>query len=158
MFQVQPADEFGSYSAITIIYFPKQLFHSSLESASEKRMSVRSTSPDRPSSVVFSSSSPRSSTPLLAHLPTRPSPLSTTPPIGRSISASIAFSGDTHAVPPDMGLQSALKRVARGSLGGGLGTVGSGAGKLKVLGIQDKLRKELDGVIKRRTGGVLGRG
>jgi hypothetical protein len=51
-----------------------------------------------------------------------------------------------------------LKRVARGSLGGGLGTVGSGAGKLKVLGIQDKLRKELDGVIKRRTGGVLGRG
>ncbi|WVQ75186.1 hypothetical protein IAR50_004796 [Cryptococcus sp. DSM 104548] len=31
-------------------------------------------------------------------------------------------------------------------------------GKGKTLGLQDKLRKEVDGVVKRRTGGVLGRG
>jgi hypothetical protein len=34
----------------------------------------------------------------------------------------------------------------------------SGKGKGKILGIQDKLRKEVDGVVKRRSGGVLARG
>lgn len=31
-------------------------------------------------------------------------------------------------------------------------------GKGRVIGIQDRLRKEVDGVVKRRQGGVLARG
>jgi len=33
-----------------------------------------------------------------------------------------------------------------------------GKGKGRILGIQDRLRKEVDGVVKRRQGGVLARG
>jgi hypothetical protein len=43
----------------------------------------------------------------------------------------------------------------------GIGTPGitTGSGrKGKVLGMQERLRREVDGVVKRRSGGVLGRG
>jgi hypothetical protein len=38
------------------------------------------------------------------------------------------------------------------------GLSSGGKGKGRVLGIQDRLRKEVDGVVKRRQGGVLARG
>jgi hypothetical protein len=36
--------------------------------------------------------------------------------------------------------------------------LGRSKGKGRALGIKDRLRTEIDGVVKRRAGGVLGRG
>ncbi|KAK1923782.1 inositol hexakisphosphate-domain-containing protein [Papiliotrema laurentii] len=80
------------------------------------------------------------SPPALLHLPSRPSPLGSGPLLRRTSSST-----------PDSSV--ALMRAALGRV-----PSGGGKGKGKVLGIQDRLRREVDGVVKRRQGGVLGRG
>jgi hypothetical protein len=104
-------------------------------------MSKLNNSPERPISAPPSAASTSNlarSPPTISHFPVKPSPLSAaTLPIGRSVSASIPSSGLA-------GLSDSVK--------------GKGKGKGRVLGIQDRLRNEVDGVVKRRNGGVLGRG
>lgn len=97
------------------------------------------TSPPPGATSPTGSSNPRSPPQPLAHLPPRPSPLS----------------GTLSGVPRSV---SNPAQDAGASLRAALNKPGIGRGKGRVLGIQDRLRKEVDGVVKRRSGGVLGRG
>ncbi|WVQ79454.1 hypothetical protein IAT38_001552 [Cryptococcus sp. DSM 104549] len=90
------------------------------------------------------------------HLPVRPSPLSTpSMPHPRQHARSVSGTGsDTTAGRANSALTGL--RLNGGNVGGGTG--GAQKTRGKVLGLQDKLKKEVDGVVKRRSGGVLGRG
>lgn len=78
------------------------------------------------------------------HLPLNPSPLS---PHSRRMSAE---------TQPRNAISASLRSVSNQLYT--TTSSSSGKGKGKILGIQDKLRKEVDGVVKRRSGGVLARG
>lgn len=86
------------------------------------------------------------------HAPLRPSPLGNSGP----------KAGPSSSINPEMAsatlLRAALGRSTSGTGIGGVGGVGGGKGKSKVLGIQGRLKEEVDGVVKRRSGGVLARG
>ncbi|CAD6587111.1 MAG: hypothetical protein TREMPRED_004663, partial [Tremellales sp. Tagirdzhanova-0007] len=100
------------------------------------------TSPLRPTSApppVLSNPTPQTSSPFAnSHRPHRPSPLTVRPDLLSSSQSS------ADAPSSSKTLQSAL---SRGS-----------TEKARVLGIQKKLKTEIDGVVKRRAGGVLARG
>ncbi len=102
-----------------------------------------STTPPRPTSAPPPAKDPPlATTPpsFNCHVPIRSSPLKTTGnTFGRSISQS------NNAIPSS-------SRNPQTTLGSSIG------GKDRVLGIQDRLRTEVDGVVKRRAGGVLARG
>lgn len=96
----------------------------------------RPTSAPPPAAKPLPGSSPPYST---SHVPIRPSPLVSNVQVnGRSIlqGSGVASSSSTLQVA-----------VGRG-----------GKGKGRVLGIQERLKAEIDGVVKRRAGGVLARG
>nr|XP_031859044.1 uncharacterized protein CI109_005550 [Kwoniella shandongensis]KAA5526116.1 hypothetical protein CI109_005550 [Kwoniella shandongensis] len=91
---------------------------------------------------------PRSPPQQHAHLPTRPSPLSAPVTAGSSPKARRVSLAAAEAS------SSKLSSVVSSSKLNGINQNGKG----RVLGLQEKLRKEVDGVVKRRSGGVLARG
>ena len=125
---------------------------SSHEAAQPTLIRTTSAPPPDPSSAAHPATSSlqgmaRSPPGAYSHLPTRPSPLGSGLP-GRSLSGG-----------QDGGM--GLRLTSGKSVPGGTATPGSTAGsgrKGKVLGMQERLRREVDGVVKRRSGGVLGRG
>ncbi|OCF37043.1 hypothetical protein I316_00947 [Kwoniella heveanensis BCC8398] len=101
--------------------------------------------------------SPRSPpTNTQAFLPTRPSPLSSPmttsniPPHARRSSAAASEAALAGRSGSGSGPASPYP--------GARGVNGNGKGSSRVLGLQDKLKQQVDGVVKRRVGGVLGRG
>lgn len=97
-----------------------------------------------PQPIIPTPRSPPSTNPSL---PNRPSPLSRGSRVAhRSLSSASDVS------PSSSNLHGAAGRSA---LGGG---PDGGKTRRKILGVQERLRKEVDGVVKRRQGGVLARG
>ncbi|WVF68673.1 hypothetical protein IAT40_003444 [Kwoniella sp. CBS 6097] len=87
-----------------------------------------------------------------AFLPTRPSPLSsplTSAALPNHARRSSAAASEA-ALPAKSGSPSPYPGMK--------GSNGNGKGGNRVLGLQDKLKQQVDGVVKRRVGGVLGRG
>lgn len=136
---------------------------------------AESSSPSGTSSPVKSASQPdtppspptpaagsvRSPTLPSAHLPSRPSPLGSsrstqfannTPP-SRTSQAGSLESRRVSVGGLDSGKSGKLRTVLSRTVSGNRRT-----GPTKILGIQDRLRKEVDGVVKRRQGSVLARG
>ncbi|WVR08265.1 hypothetical protein IAU60_005312 [Kwoniella sp. DSM 27419] len=101
---------------------------------------------------MTSPTSPRSPPPTGSTFSSiRPSPLST--PLG-----SILPSNQTHARRSSAAAAegASLSRQTSGAYPGLKGL--NEGGRARIIGLQDKLRHEEDGVVKRRSGGVLGRG
>nr|XP_018260510.1 uncharacterized protein I303_07432 [Kwoniella dejecticola CBS 10117]OBR82668.1 hypothetical protein I303_07432 [Kwoniella dejecticola CBS 10117] len=99
--------------------------------------------------------SPPASSSAQTFQPARPSPLATplSPPSGpvknhpRRSSAAASEAASVSSSSKNAGLYPGLKGLDE-----------RGKGKGKAPGLQDRLRNQVDGVVKRRSGGVLGRG
>ncbi|RXK36343.1 hypothetical protein M231_06380 [Tremella mesenterica] len=109
-------------------------------------------SPPRPISTplpetMTNTISPKSFQSSLPYAPIRPSPLS-------PASSSVAELGSPRPSTASPGMSSSAKLL--NAVGVKLTT--GGKVKPRILGIQDRLKGEIDGVVKRRQGGVLARG
>lgn len=122
--------------------------HSTRIAASQQVMSAPVTGAMRsgsaPPAAAVPTDTPKSPPASNPHLPLNPSPLS---PNARRLSTE---------TQPRSSVKSALQQVS--SQLQNATTSSTRKGKGRVLGIQERLRKEVDGVVKRRQGGVLARG
>ena len=115
-----------------------------------------------PSAVPSPPASPRSPLSAATHLPARPSPLG--PSLSRVTSNPTASSSrlsPAHSITALPATPSSPRIAALSGLNVNIAN-GSGPSRLrsqgKALGMQDRLKRDVDGVVKRRSGGVLGRG
>jgi hypothetical protein len=114
-----------------------------MSSSLPDKMPGRSESAPLPPIANTTASGARSPPPSQMHMPINPSPLSQQP---RRMSTETQSRS-----APAAALRNIMNQIPSGTTSGG-------KGKGRVLGIQDRLRKEVDGVVKRRQGGVLARG
>jgi hypothetical protein len=126
-----------------IIHLLLAIVVTAMSSSLPDKVPGRSESAPLPPTANTTASGARSPPPSQMHMPINPSPLSQQP---RRMSTET----QSRSAPA-----AALRNIMN-QLPSGLSS--SGKGKGRVLGIQDRLRKEVDGVVKRRQGGVLARG
>lgn len=136
-----PSDK--SRETLSLDHLYLAIVPTAMSSSVPDRMPGRSESAPIPSTTNTTAPEARSPPPSQMHTPINPSPLSQQP---RRMSTET----QTRSAP------SAALRNLMNQTPSSMSSDGKGKGR--VLGIQDRLRKEVDGVVKRRQGGVLARG